>query len=498
MQIKNKDLLKALGRIGIVKTTSGPVVPAKADIIKAVGDKILKPLKKGQDCDDWDSRKYDLNDSLLMHKNYLTAKDLYQKVVMEATSRTPYRGMRLDLSSIDMEETHCKFLVIRRDAKYVVEILYPNANEMISVSITNESDVRNEYEVDLESDEYTVNFGHTILKSIDEMANEHPSVSKLLGGTMVGNLGSSLHTVDETYLQPSAVMTESVDWELCELKKLVEAVNEDEDAEAGLGGDDAGAMPTDSGNDEFSRDEFNQAADQMTNPMAGGSDVESDDAGDDEQVMRYSEYFIDNKGKNSPTNTKDGTYDNMAKILGKIASQTPEYRSAEEQTYGWAGYMGEDPKEVAKAFGKVYGFINSDEKLNSTADKYGVKIIDGEDAFPEEIWDQILEALTPLHGSSFDKESFDIKLSKILPDLFNANGSRKDTGRSMHTDLKLPTDQENQNMELPGESAAASSDMDTMFASNNAGFSELGSPSAEDEDRLGNGGADLGGMFPNI
>lgn len=236
-----KSLLKAMKDMYVVSTQSGPVVPSKAQTIKVLKDQILDPVSAPQDRENWDRRTYDKNTSLLTGFN---VEDLYKKVVMEATSKTEYKGMRLNLQSIDMKRSHCKFVVERQGHETLIEIYYPNVNGNITAKLITDDHLSELYEVPLDSPQFQVNFGFTILKSIDKLRKESGQYSvtdDLNTQQILNGMGSAVYDVNQSNIQPGAMLRESVDYNLAGLMNLCNAVLEAEgDGEDQMAGDGAG------------------------------------------------------------------------------------------------------------------------------------------------------------------------------------------------------------------------------------------------------------------
>ena len=230
MEVKfNKDaLIKAMKEMSYVSTQSGPIEPSKAKVIKMLTEKVPKPVSKPQDGEDWDKREYKQNDDLSYGKNLITTKTLYKKVVTEAVSNTEYRGCRLNLQSIDMKETHCKFIIDRRGHEIMVEMYYPNTNKNISVRLESDNHLSNLYEVPLDSEQFINNFGYTILKTCDELLESGTKYD--LGADLdtmqfTNGMGSAVYDVNDSIVQPSNLLRESVDGHLARLRNLCDAVN---------------------------------------------------------------------------------------------------------------------------------------------------------------------------------------------------------------------------------------------------------------------------------
>ena len=236
-QIDRDKLLKKMKELVYVSTESGPVVPSKTKVIKMLTKQIPDPVSKPQDGDDWDTREYKQNKPLVYGKNLITTRDLYKKVFTEAVTNTQYKGMRLNLASIDMKETHCKFIINRRGHDMLVEFLYPNDNGNITVKLLSDTSLSNLYEVPLESPQFTKNFGYTILKTCDQLidSNNTYDVGNDLDTmqTLTG-LGNGTEDPSNSWMATdSAVYHESVGSELSQLLNLCNAVNLLEDAEMG-------------------------------------------------------------------------------------------------------------------------------------------------------------------------------------------------------------------------------------------------------------------------
>ena len=236
-----KSLLKAMKDMYVVSTQSGPVVPSKTQTIKVLKDQILDPVSAPQDREKWDRRTYDKNTSLLTGFN---VEDLYKKVVMEATSKTEYKGMRLNLQSIDMKRSHCKFVVERQGHETLIEIYYPNVNGNITAKLITDDHLSELYEVPLDSPQFQVNFGFTILKSIDKLRKESGQYSvtdDLNTQQILNGMGSAVYDVNQSNIQPGAMLRESVDYNLAGLMNLCNAVLEAEgDGDDQMAGDGAG------------------------------------------------------------------------------------------------------------------------------------------------------------------------------------------------------------------------------------------------------------------
>ena len=326
MEVKfNKDaLIKAMKEISYVSNQSGPVEPSKAKVIKMLTDKVMKPVSKSQDSEDWDKREYKMNGDLSYGKNLITTKTLYKKVVTEAVSNTEYRGCRLNLQSIDMKETHCKFIIDRRGHEVLVEMYFPNKNKNITVKLESDNHLSNLYEVSLDSEQFQNNFGFTILKTCDELlesGSKYDLGSDLDTMQYTNGMGTDVIDVNDSMLQQSNLLRESVDGDLAKLRNLCEAVNLME-AEAEEGQDPNAAMFNMGGGDPATpADPPAMTGDQMA--QIGAGDVNGDDSNPNKEVM-FEDWLqspeglggteSNNASGDSPTG-EPSELDNLAKIV---------------------------------------------------------------------------------------------------------------------------------------------------------------------------------------
>ena len=97
-------------------------------------------------------------------------RSITKRVVLEAAaSENTANPMRLDLKSLAVNNVHSKFTVRRGNDDIVVELLYPNANNEITVKIIMKDGADKLFVVDIEDPNYVNNFGAMILKEIDKV-----------------------------------------------------------------------------------------------------------------------------------------------------------------------------------------------------------------------------------------------------------------------------------------------------------------------------------------
>ena len=110
-----------------------------------------------------------------------TVKEIVQKVITEAAMipATAPNAFRLDLKSMVIDKAHCIFSIKRKNEVATIQLYYPNANNNITVKISIEGVDDKVYEVGLDDTQYTMNFGASIIKSIDDMIQNKQSKSNI-------------------------------------------------------------------------------------------------------------------------------------------------------------------------------------------------------------------------------------------------------------------------------------------------------------------------------
>lgn len=432
-----KSLLKAMKDMYVVSTQSGPVVPSKAQTIKVLKDQILDPVSAPQDREKWDRRTYDKNTSLLTGFN---VEDLYKKVVMEATSKTEYKGMRLNLQSIDMKRSHCKFVVERQGHETLIEIYYPNVNGNITAKLITDDHLSELYEVPLDSPQFQVNFGFTILKSIDKLRKESGQYSvtdDLNTQQILNGMGSAVYDVNQSNIQPGAMLRESVDYNLAGLMNLCNAVLEAEgDGEDQMAGDGAGEQAP--GAQAFNapggdQDPMAELADTANGPGdVNGTDDKTNDTVnlrdalvDPASTMPNEEraQLINPDGSN--VNGEKSELDNLAKMVSEMLVQ----RKADD---GYKPKLGSN--DIYNGF---TGLKNSTEK-SLWEQFFEENEALGNLEVPTSKVKELHEYLQDPGVSELTYDRFTHKLAELFPEAYNG-GKPKDDVMSV-ADLSTPGD----------------------------------------------------------
>lgn len=382
-----KSLIKAMKDMYTVTTQSGPVVPSKTQTIKMLKDQILDPVSAPQDRENWDHRKYDKNKSL---ETGFNVEDLYKKVVMEATSKTDYHGMRLNLQSIDMKRTHCKFIVDRQGHEALVELYYPNTKGNITAKVTTDEHQSNFYEVPLDSPQFQNNFGFTILKSIDQLRRKSGAYNltdDLNTQQILNGMGSAVYDVNQSNIQPGAMLRESVDYNLAGLLNICNAVVEaEEDPTMDENGPSDEQAP---GAAEFSAPDSGEVPTPMDDMANAGSVNGSDDqpgdkatlydalvnhafdtaeGGSDDQIINAS---------GSAVNGERSQIDNLALMISKAEADTKTKNGytaklgSDDIYNGFTGLKNKSAKELWEIFFNLDDYSNlkdievTDEEANA-------------------------------------------------------------------------------------------------------------------------------------
>ena len=145
--ISRQELLEKLGKMGYVKTQSGPVVPAKQELIDTITKGTPKPVGD-QTKASWDHRKYD-NDPLTLNKNYLSLKDIGVKIMNESRMHSLNEAadltFHIDLPVMDQQVTSGRMKCLGHDI--MIQLMAPNDEGKVTISLedrnTGRSTLRN-------------------------------------------------------------------------------------------------------------------------------------------------------------------------------------------------------------------------------------------------------------------------------------------------------------------------------------------------------------------
>ena len=298
MEFKKIDVLNALKKVNIDNGPSASDVKLnRQDVINNLGKACPKPTSKTPDKVDQMAIIKKMNTDLADPAKSIkfesvwkpattTVKAITQRILTEASAipNNSPNAFRLDLKSIVLDRFHSKFTVNRQNNIVTVELIYPNANNKITVKLNIDGVDDTVYEVGLEDQQYTNNFGASIIKSIDTIlakkSEQSPSFST---PSQFSNPEVSVSGFSPNWVQAGYTM-ESDARHMAALMTLVEQDDTkldegDESADADPTADptgDAGDVNAEAGG-EFGASDF--AAEG--GDMGGGMDIGAGGAGMD-------------------------------------------------------------------------------------------------------------------------------------------------------------------------------------------------------------------------
>lgn len=416
-QYDKSELITKLKGYKVVSTESGPIKPAKEQLIKAMTDGVMPPVGN-QMSNEWDRRIYNERNPYFDGKSRKTVKD----IMSEAASQTAAQGLRMDLSSIDAEQAHCKELVSRRGKDYVLDMYYPNTKGDLSIIIKDQFGNVKQVELAIDSDDYMNHLGDRILETIDSFDADR-DVAPDLDTLLYNDLAESTPVPgpDSDGLNPEpGLFGEAVSWQLGrdmkETRRIMMEFGPDDFAVDDGAGDDvsadiAGAESADAGMN-----------DPVPSPDAG-SEVAGGEVEDAETYTNFA--------TNHATILKNGTTDHMAEIIASSADETPVILGMDKQLNGFAGIKDMSDQAIINAFGKLFGFISDAPSYddNRPAPETATDV-----RLPVAKWEELFTALDDEYTTP---EHFKETIGKILPDMFDASGNMHNPAADL-ANLELP------------------------------------------------------------
>jgi hypothetical protein len=389
-KLDKQDVIKNLGKACPKPTEKTPDKINQMAIIKKMNGDIAEPAKGIKFESIWTPAK-------------ATVKGITQRILTEAslTPNNSPNAFRLDLKSIVLDKMHSKFNINRKNNNVTVELIYPNANGKITVKLNLDGIDDSVYEVGLEDQQYTGNFGASIIKSIDDILNKQAQATPSFGTpSQFANPAVSVSGFSPNWVQGGYSM-ESDARHFSNLMTLVEQEDpkpEDVDPTADEGGDvpaeDGGDVPTDASgdvnSDSFGADAF--SADPGGMDMGGGSvgggggmdlggmggggapdadpnAVNADEGTvgleDNEEYSTFRDFAVDNF-----TTTKDGVIDVLSNIVadgvGKQLNNSTQgvKLTASQISNGMQGLNTRPAKEIIDAFLQLYPALDSEFKVS--------------------------------------------------------------------------------------------------------------------------------------
>lgn len=428
--ISRQELLEKLGKLGYVKTQSGPVVPAKQELIDTITKGTPKPVGD-QTKTKWDHRTYD-NDPLTLNKNYLNLKDIGIKVMTESRLRALNEAsdltFHIDLPVMNQQVTSGKMKCLGHDI--TIQLMAPNDEGEITISLedqnTGKSSLRN---LSPESDELKGRLDLVIKRmAMDLVKNgdRADDYDQMMGGVgaatgFVGNdnFGDvNFDNLNVAEMGPSAlVKNESVDWQLEALRGLCnKAVMEADD----FGAEDF-AAPAEGGDAHV-----DPAADAVAAPQDAG-DVNANDGGTADGAPETMEFvkFCDPGVGDDGAGLSQKAVDTLNKIIADaytkgLKDDSSGVQPDEDEIYnGWAGTMAQ-PREVA-----VPTFLKFK--------KYAAL---GDQPLPKDGLVKMAQALE----DGIDPKTFDQRLGTWFPGVYNEDGTSINDVDAQAAAMRLPGD----------------------------------------------------------
>lgn len=426
--ISRKDLLEKLGKMGVVKTQSGPVVPAKKELIDTITKKVPKPVGD-QTKAKWDHRKYD-NDPLTLNKNYLTLKDIGIKIMTEsrlhALNEANNMTCKIDLPVMDQQVTTGKMQCLGHDIK--LQLMAPNDEGEVSIILDDANTGKTrQTTLPADSDELRGRLDLTIKRmaldlvrngdtasNLDQMTSGAGSVTGFNGNDNFNDVNfDDLNTAE---MGPSAlVRQESVDWQLNALLGMCNKIALEADG--------------DFGEADFAAPADNTKPDDATaaGGMQNAGDVNANPGGTSEGAEEKMEFtkFCDPGVGDEGAGLSQKAVDTLNKIIANAYTKGLQDDSSgvqpdeDEIANGWAGTLAQ-PREVA-----VPTFLKFT--------KYAAL---GDQPLPKDGLVKMAKALE----DGIDPKTFDQRLGTWFPTVYSEDGTSLTDVDAQTAAMRMPGD----------------------------------------------------------
>ena len=426
--INRQELLEKLGKLGIVKTQSGPVVSAKQQMVDMMTKGTPKPVGD-QTSQKWDRRKYD-NSPLNMNRNYLNLKDLGIRIMTESRQRALNEAgelnFNIDLPVFTQTAISGKMVCLGHEIK--CQILGPNDMGKLSIILDDETTGKStQKNLSPDADEFKGNLANVIKRiavdlvksgdtaeSLDELTQGVGAVTGFAGNDNFG----TFNDLDIAEMAPSTlVRNESVDWQLESLRKLCnKAVMEADDFSAddfAAPAEDGGAAP-DAGMDPAAA-----PAPQNAGEVNGNADGTAKDAPD---TMEFTRFCIPQVG-DEHYGLDQKAVDTMNKLIASAYAKDLENDSSgvkpgeDEILNGWSGTMGQTRDIAVPLFLKFYPAL-------------------GDKPLPKDGLVKMAKAL----DEGIDYKTFNERLSTWFPEVYNEDGTSINDVDAQAAAMRLPGD----------------------------------------------------------
>lgn len=426
--ISRKDLLEKLGKMGVVKTQSGPVVPAKKELIDTITKKVPKPVGDQTNAK-WDHRKYD-NDPLTLNKNYLTLKDIGIKIMTEsrlhALNEANNMTCKIDLPVMDQQVTTGKMQCLGHDIK--LQLMAPNDEGEVSIILDDANTGKTrQTTLPADSDELRGRLDLTIKRmaldlvrngdtasNLDQMTSGAGSVTGFNGNDNFNDVNfDDLNTAE---MGPSAlVRQESVDWQLNALLGMCNKIALEADGDFG---EADFAAPADNSKpaDATAAGGMQNAGDVNANP--GGT---SEGAEEKMEFTKFCDPGVGDEG----AGLSQKAVDTLNKIIASAYTKGLQDDSSgvqpdeDEIANGWAGTLAQ-PREVA-----VPTFLKFT--------KYAAL---GDQPLPKDGLVKMAKALE----DGIDPKTFDQRLGTWFPTVYSEDGTSLTDVDAQTAAMRMPGD----------------------------------------------------------
>lgn len=383
MNVNKAELIQSLKGVKKYTSVNDSLVEAssvvkqlRSNISKVDNSKLLSDIK--------DNFKESLTEGISIDKVWrpqkTDMKSIMDRVLVESTyeQQNNPNAMRLNLQSIVLDKSHAKFGITRNGVNALVELLYPNVNDKITIKISVKGADDTLVEVGLEDQPYLTDLGVYILKLVDEtIANSEEHLSLVSANTDQSTLYLDNKSGGMTGYPP---IWEADNSKLSSLMALVEQEEDDEDLEADIGGveDVTGVQ-----GDGFTQEDFaidaGSAVDtgdftsDFGGDFGGTEDIGDVNASDDGQVEGEPEGDVEWSTFRDKTDWLQSSLDTMQELTSTSIAQKMQQGNgvvltSDEIMNGSVGLKNDMPVDIVDKFLNVYPELDNIEITETNLD----------------------------------------------------------------------------------------------------------------------------------
>ena len=322
-------------------------------------------------------------------------KNIMDKVIVEASQQAQNspNAMRLNLQSMVLDKTHAKFSITRNGVDALVELLYPNVNDKITVKVSIKGADDNLQEIGLEDQPYLTDFGAYIIKMVDETIAESARNAQVSTSTQMylGNKSGGMTGYPPTWETQGTDTSGATMWEsdgrrIASLMTLVEQ-EEEEDLEADV--DVGGVDDTLSADTGFTEEDFAIDAGSPVDTgdftadfgggFAGAEDAGGVNADNEGDVGGETEPDADWSTFREKTDWLQSSMDAMQKLTSNSIAQkmqqgTGVVLTSDEILNGSVGLRNDMPVDIVDKFLNVYPELDNIEIKESDLNQIEEKL----------------------------------------------------------------------------------------------------------------------------